>query len=312
MFGWTGKVLIVNLADETTWVQALPASYYHDNFGGPALNLAALTGLIPGRADLAGGAVAFAAGPLTGFPVFGGGIWAAAARDGAGRVTEAYGTSAFGAALRYAGWDQLIICGRADRPLQLAITGCQATLQAAGPGESGREVAGGDRVFLAADGTLAVDRGLVWDEGVGAALGRRLVTAVTVQAGDDGVTAARSDSLLALLAEGMAAWRAGRFFGGRNGCHMCHGHCRRLELGGGDAAAADIRRFWLAAGICPALAMSGVSPWRPTDVTALVNAVAGSAYAPADLWTKAAEYRQKYAESRQDTGGWREEAQPDA
>ncbi len=298
MFGWTGKVLIVDLTGGNCRPQAMPASFYHENFGGPALNLAALAGQIPGRADLAGGAISFAAGPLAGFPVFGGGIWAAAAQDGAGGYAEAYGTSSFGAAFRYAGWDQLILHGRAARPVWLAITGDHAVLHDGEPNEySQEEPAAADAVFLAADGTLAVDSGLVWDDGVGAALRRRNVTAVAVRAGadPDGVPAARAEELMALLAAGAAGWREGKFLSGGSGCHMCHGQCHRLDLGGGDAATARIRRFWLAAGICPALAMSGVSPWRPTDVAALVNAVAGSAYTAAELWEKAAKGREQYA-----------------
>lgn len=306
MFGWTGKVLIVDLASGNCRPQALPASFYHDNFGGPALNLAALTGRIPGRADLAGGAVAFAAGPLAGFPVFGGGIWAAAAEGGAGEYAEAYGTSSFGAAFRYAGWDQLIFHGRADRPVRLEISGGQAVLRDGEPNEySHDEPAAADAVFLAADGTLASTRGLVWDDGVGAALRRRNVTAVAVRAGadTDGVPAARAETMMSLLADGMAAWREGRFLRGCSGCHACHGHCRRLDLGGGDAATARIRRFWLAAGICPLLATSGVSPWRPTDVAALVNAVAGSAYTTAELWEKWADRQPKFTECRRNAGG---------
>jgi hypothetical protein len=298
MFGWTGKALIVDLASGNCRPQALPAAFYHDNFGGPALNRAALTGEIPGRADLDGGAVSFAAGPLAGFPVFGGGIWAAAAQDGTGGHAEAYGTSSFGAAFRYAGWDQLIIHGRADRPVRLEINGGQAGLRDGDPQEISRGgPADADAVFLTADGNLAAGSGLVWDDGVGAALSRSNVTAVAVRtgAGPAGVPAARADSLMSLLAAGMAAWREGKFLSGRSGCHVCHGACRELDLGGGDAATGIIRRFWLAAGICPALAMSGVSPWRPTDVTALVNAVAGSAYTTAELWAKAAKEHEQYA-----------------
>ena len=124
--GYTGKILRVNLSDKSISIEKPDDKFYRQYFGGTALiGYYLLKELKPGIDPLGpDNKLIFSAGVITGVPCAGSG------RSGVGAkspLTNGWGDSQaggfWGAELKRAGWDAIIIEGKAANPVYLWING---------------------------------------------------------------------------------------------------------------------------------------------------------------------------------------------
>ena len=124
MGGWTGKLLRVDLTTGTHRIEAIPEEWLRDYLGGRGLaDRYAYAELDPSVDPLAPeNILMFATGPLTGTPVPCGARYMVVTK---GALTNAITTSNsgghWGPELKFAGYDLLILEGRAPRPSYLYI-----------------------------------------------------------------------------------------------------------------------------------------------------------------------------------------------
>ena len=123
-YGYAGKIIRVNLGTRKISVEQLHESYYKRLFGGRGIIVDTLLRELPAGTDPHGpeNKLIFAAGLLTGHRLVGSGRISAGCKS---PLTGAYGESEaggmWGTELRRAGWDGLVIEGRADAPVYLWI-----------------------------------------------------------------------------------------------------------------------------------------------------------------------------------------------
>ncbi len=122
--GFTGKILRINLSKEKTLIEPLEEIFYRRYFGGRGLiSYILLTELAP-KIDPLGpeNKLIFACGPVTGAPVSGSGRNSVGAKS---PLTGAYGEAEaggyWGAELKRAGFDAIIVEGKASNPVYLWI-----------------------------------------------------------------------------------------------------------------------------------------------------------------------------------------------
>jgi len=122
--GYTGKILRINLSDNSTSVDEPDDKFYRTYFGGTALiGYYLLKELKPGIDPLGpDNKLVFSSGVITGIPTAGSG------RNGVGAkspLTNGWGDAQaggyWGAELKRAGWDAIIIEGKAEKPVYLWI-----------------------------------------------------------------------------------------------------------------------------------------------------------------------------------------------
>ncbi len=122
--GITGKILHVDLNDFTTIVETPPESFYRKYFGGSAMGLFYILKNVPQDADPLGpdNILTLMLSPLTGVPVSGQSRMTANAKsplvDGIG---DAQAGGFFPAEMKFAGYDGIVVRGRADHPVYLLI-----------------------------------------------------------------------------------------------------------------------------------------------------------------------------------------------
>lgn len=130
--GYTGKILRVNLSNRSTSVEEPDDKFYRTYFGGMALiGYYLVKELEPGIDPLGPeNKLIFSAGVITGIPSAGSG------RSGVGAkspLTNGWGDAQaggyWGAELKRAGWDAIIIEGRADKPVFLWISDDQVEIR---------------------------------------------------------------------------------------------------------------------------------------------------------------------------------------
>ena len=133
-FGASGKILRVNLTKASVEIEHLPESFYRLYPGGKALAGYFLlkemqSGIDPFSPD---NLLVFANGLLTGSPISTTTRFTVAARS---PLTGGYGESEaggfWGPELRNAGWDAILITGKAETPVYLCIHDDQVSLQPA-------------------------------------------------------------------------------------------------------------------------------------------------------------------------------------
>ena len=130
--GYTGKTLRVDLTDGRITVEERPDDFYRTYLGGRVMAAYFLyRELAPGADPLGpGNKLYFLAGPLTGTPLPGAGRSSVAARSPlTGRFGESQGGGYFGAELKRAGFDHVVVEGQAPRPAYLWIHDGQAELR---------------------------------------------------------------------------------------------------------------------------------------------------------------------------------------
>src|SRR5512133_3339366 len=132
--GSTGNILHVDLTMQKTWIEELDDETYRLYPGGRALAAyLLLRDLAPGTDPLSpGNTLILANGLLTGAPFSAATRFSAAARS---PLTGAYGESEaggfWGPELKMAGWEAIVITGRAERPVYLWVKDAQAELRPA-------------------------------------------------------------------------------------------------------------------------------------------------------------------------------------
>ncbi len=133
--GYTGQILHVNLTNGTTRIETPPDSWYRRYLGGNGFIGYYLLREIPANADPLGpeNVLVFAGGPITGVPVAGGGRSHIGAKS---PLTGGYGEGDvggyFGAELRQAGFDAVIVHGKAAEPVYLWVHDGQVEIRPAG------------------------------------------------------------------------------------------------------------------------------------------------------------------------------------
>jgi aldehyde:ferredoxin oxidoreductase len=124
MHGWKGKILRVNLSEGKYFVEDLPVDLARNFIGGRGLALKVLYDEIDPQVDPLSPAnkLLFATGPLTGTGTPAGGRFVAVSKSPlTGGIANPCCGGYFGAMLKFAGYDLLIIEGKAEDPLYLVI-----------------------------------------------------------------------------------------------------------------------------------------------------------------------------------------------
>lgn len=132
--GYLGKILRVDLTDGRIWTEEPDDLFYRAYIGGPGIGLYYLLNELPPHADPLGpdNILTFAAGVLTGTPTPAGCRFTVTARSPlTGTVGKSEAGGWWGAELKRAGWDAVVIRGRAPEPVYLWIENDQAELRPA-------------------------------------------------------------------------------------------------------------------------------------------------------------------------------------
>lgn len=130
--GYMGKILRVDLASETITVEEPSPDFYRRHMGGSALNLYYLLQEMPANVDALApdNILALSVGVTTGVPISGQSRMTATAKS---PLTGAIGDSQCGgfwpAKLKFAGFDAVIIKGKAAKPVYLWIDEGKAELR---------------------------------------------------------------------------------------------------------------------------------------------------------------------------------------
>lgn len=123
-YGWTGKILRVNLTDKT--VSASPTDPYKEYLGGMGIANKIMYDEVPAGTDPLSpeNKIVFAVGPLTatGVPLAGRTTIASLSTYTTDhQVVDAHTGGMIGAAIKKAGWDAIVIEGASDEPVYLKI-----------------------------------------------------------------------------------------------------------------------------------------------------------------------------------------------
>ncbi|MFC2041848.1 aldehyde ferredoxin oxidoreductase N-terminal domain-containing protein, partial [Chloroflexota bacterium] len=133
--GYNGKILRVDLSNETTSVDEPDEDFYRRYIGGRGFISYFLLQELAGGEDALGpeNKLVFATGALTGVPVAGSGRNSIGAKS---PLTNGYGDAEvggyWGAELKHAGYDAIIIEGKAASPVYLWIKDGKAEIRDAG------------------------------------------------------------------------------------------------------------------------------------------------------------------------------------
>ena len=134
MFGWQGKILRVNLSDGSIKPEALNEEWAHQFIGARGLGTKYFFEEVDPQVDPLSpkNKLIFMTGPLTGTFASSAGRFNVVTKGPLnGTIAASNSGGYWGAELKYAGWDGIIIEGRADRPVYLYIYNDQAELRCA-------------------------------------------------------------------------------------------------------------------------------------------------------------------------------------
>ena len=132
--GYAGKILRVNLSEGKVWDEEPPDAFYRRYLGGNGLVAYYLLKELPKGADPLGpeNLLVFATGTMTGIPIAGSGR---SCVGGKSPLTGGYGEADvggyFGAELKRAGYDAVVVEGKAPQPVYLWVHDGQAEIRAA-------------------------------------------------------------------------------------------------------------------------------------------------------------------------------------
>lgn len=133
--GWMGKILRVNLTDETVKTEPLNMEDARLYAGGRGLGTKYCVDLINPNADPLGpeNVLAFMTGPLTGTLAPCAGMVAVVSKvPQSGEVGSCSSGGYFGPELKFAGWDGIIVEGRAKKPVYLSLHNDHVEIKDAG------------------------------------------------------------------------------------------------------------------------------------------------------------------------------------
>jgi len=135
MFGWKGKILRVDLSRGSCLVEDTPLGLARDYIGGRGLGVKMLFDEMDPRVEALGpeNKLIFATGPLTGTGAPAGGRFIVASKSPlTGAIANSCCGGYFGAQLKFAGYDLLIIEGKAPEPVYLSIRSEGVAIKPAG------------------------------------------------------------------------------------------------------------------------------------------------------------------------------------
>ncbi|NPA75178.1 MAG: aldehyde ferredoxin oxidoreductase, partial [Euryarchaeota archaeon] len=123
MHGWTGKLLRVNLSDETIKEEKIDEDVLRNYLGGRGLGVKLYYDSVsPDIEPLsASNPLIFTVGPLTGIAPMSGRHAAVSRSPLTGTILDSNSGGEWGKELKYAGYDALVIEGRAEKPVILKI-----------------------------------------------------------------------------------------------------------------------------------------------------------------------------------------------
>lgn len=133
--GYNGKILHVNLTNGELTVEEPEEKFYRKYMGGSAMGLYYLLKEMPPGADPLGpdNVLALCVSVMTGTPISGQSRLTSAAKSPlTGGIGDAQSGGFFPAEMKFAGFDAIIIKGKADKPVYLWIRDGQAELRDAG------------------------------------------------------------------------------------------------------------------------------------------------------------------------------------
>jgi aldehyde:ferredoxin oxidoreductase len=125
MYGWTGRLLRVDLTSGSTTIEEIDEAILRDYLGGRGLGAYLVYTEVPPESAPLGpeNILAFCTGAMTGVRVPTGGRSSLSTRSPlTGTIFDSNSGSQFGVRLRWAGYDALVISGRADSPVWVEIT----------------------------------------------------------------------------------------------------------------------------------------------------------------------------------------------
>ena len=131
---WTRKILRVNMTNGTVAEEALNMQWANDYLGQRGLATRYLVDEIDPKCDALGpdNKLILATGPLTGTMASTGGRYSAVCKSPlTGTVACSNSGGFFGAELKFAGWDMVIVEGKSASPMYLNIEDGNATLMPA-------------------------------------------------------------------------------------------------------------------------------------------------------------------------------------
>lgn len=132
LFGYSGRILRVDLSQGEVSIDKPPVDYYQRYLGGRGFIAFTLLKEVPGQVDPLGpkNKLIFALGPLTGMPLPGSGRNSVGAKSPlTGAFGEAEAGGYWGAELKRAGFDAIIVEGVSNSPVYLWIRDGQAELR---------------------------------------------------------------------------------------------------------------------------------------------------------------------------------------
>lgn len=222
MFGYAGGILHVDLSSERHWTEEIDEGLARKHLGSRGIGAHLLfrdlpTGSDPNSVD---NLLIFMTGPMVGTPIPGSGRSAVITKSPAtGFFGEAFSGGRFWHALKYAGYDGLVVRGAADRPVYVSVSDGDVRVADASHlwGKTVLEAEHALQAELGADYRVAVigpagEKGVLFAGimndadraaarcGVGTVMGRKNLKAIAVR-GTRGTKVWDGPRLLALLAE---------------------------------------------------------------------------------------------------------------
>ncbi len=259
-FGYAGRILAVDLSSGNTL--EIPTSDYAGSFlGGRGIAARSYWDIVPPEAGALDdtNSLIFATGPLGGVPVLGGSRWTVCAKSPLSdppRFCYSNLGGRWGAELKFAGYDALVVHGRSEKPVCLFIHDGSVDIQDASPfwgrgaietrallkerlGSTVRVVTIGPAgENLVAFSSILADNDASGSAGLGAVMGSKKLKAIAVRAAGRGVRVAQPERLAELtrrfrsMERGVfVAWGTDFRIAGprmkKDPCYGCIGNCLR-------------------------------------------------------------------------------------
>lgn len=134
MYGYAGKILFVNLSKGSLEVKPFPEEWQRQYLGGRGLGIKILADAFESIGDPLheSNLLVFAAGPLTGTGIPLGGRYSVATKSPlTGTITSANSGGVFGYKLKKAGFDAVVVTGKAQAPVYIYLNNGAAELRSA-------------------------------------------------------------------------------------------------------------------------------------------------------------------------------------
>ncbi len=134
MHAWTGKMLTIDLRDEKIEIKEIPSKILKDYIGGRGLGVKLYYDMVSPDIDpfSPDNPLIFTVGPLTGLAPMSGRHSVVSKSPLTGTIFDSNSGGNWGKELHYAGYDALVVKGRADEPVYLRIEDNKVSIEPAG------------------------------------------------------------------------------------------------------------------------------------------------------------------------------------